>query len=454
MLTTNSFAGVAGDLDNFFNSIGYDGNITPGTAYQGQAAGYYSGGGAFLRNRVKNIQIMHVDLPSLRAGCGGIDMFMGGFSFINAQQLTEFFQKVMSNAGGYMFNLALETVVPEIAHAMQYIQNIAQEINASNFNSCEMAENLVGGVWPRTKAAQQHICKDVGNHKNIFSDWAEARQACSGSGDPKYAEKLKGVTEDSQYKKTTIVNKNLIWDALLANEALFKDPKTKDEALAEFFMSLSGTIVYKSDGKAHVYSPLAKDRKVLKAMLEGGEAEIYSCKGEYEKCLDPTLSKTIITKDKALYVKINDTINKIVTALSNKESDSQGLPAELQSFLDTTKFPILKFINAHLMSGNTAMALSITNYSEAIAKTLLIQYMQEALQVVENSLSGTDYSPEIHKQLIDQIHQALIYVEGIKTESRHDIQELMTFIESSKTTEREVTSKLTGQIKNTFGAKP
>ncbi|MBU0744246.1 MAG: conjugal transfer protein TraH [Gammaproteobacteria bacterium] len=446
IISENIMADVSGDLNGFFTSLGYDGNITKESAYQGQAAGYYSGGSVFLRNRVKNIQIMHIDLPSIRSGCGGIDLFNGGFSFVNAQALTEFFQKVMSNAGGYMFNLALETAVPEIAHSMQYIQNIAREVNESNFNSCEMAENLVGGMWPRMKATQQHICKDVGSHRNMFSDWAESRQKCSE--DSYYSDQINKASEDPKYQKTLIVNKNLIWEALLKSNFLHGDHK-----LAEFFMSLSGTIAYKSYGKAFIYNPLAKDRNVIKALLEGGTAKIYVC-DEQTKCLNPSLGDIDISKDKALYAKINKSINEIVTALMNKDRDGQGLPPHLKGFLELTKFPILKFINAHLMAGSAAIALSITNYSEAIAKTLLMQYMHEALQTVENSLSGTDYAPEIHKQLVDQIHQALFYVEGIKTESRHDIQELMLFIESSKNTEKEVTSRITGQIKDSFGAKP
>src|SRR3990170_5400943 len=47
-------ADVSGDLSEFFTTLGYDNNVTPGTAYQGQAAGYYSGGSVFLRDRVKN----------------------------------------------------------------------------------------------------------------------------------------------------------------------------------------------------------------------------------------------------------------------------------------------------------------------------------------------------------------------------------------------------------------
>ncbi len=446
IITIEAFADVAGDLGNFFTSLGYEGNITPGTAYQGQAAGYYSGGSLFLRDRVRNMQLINIDPPSLRNGCGGINLFTGGFSFVNAEEITRFFQQVMSNAGGYMFDLALETAVPEIAHAMQYIQKLAQEINSNNFNSCEMAETLVGGMWPRTKATQQHICKDLGNYSGKFADWAEARQKCSD--DTKYNETMDKTKEAGyqQYKQSVIINKNLIWDALNTSGYI-----TDDDTLKEFFMSLSGTIIYGSEGKVKIYSPLAKDRRVLKALLEGGDAEIYKCDAkEYTKCLKITPTKTKIEKTNSLYEKVKKTINEIVTAVSN---DTGKLDPRLESFLEMTKFPLLKFITTHLMASQPAMAMSIANYSEAIAKSLLMQYMHESLQLVEQSLSNTDYAPDIHKQLIDQIHQAMVYVEKIKTESNNDIQELMKFIESSKTTEQEVTSKVVGQLKHRLGGR-
>ena len=441
--TTEVFAGVAGDLGSFFTSLGYDNNVTPGTAYQGQAAGYYSGGSVFLRDRVRNIQLINIDPPTLRNGCGGIDLFTGGFSFVSAEEITKFFQQIMSNAGGYMFTLALETVVPELAHTMEYIQNIAQEINANNFNSCEMAETMIGGMWPRTKATQDHICKDLGNYSGKFADWAQARQKCSD--DTKFNEAMNKAEEagNQHYKQSILINKNLIWEALNTSGYL-KD----DQVLKEFFMSLSGTIIYgDAEGKIKIYNPLAKDRKVLKALLEGGKAEIYKC-DEYIKCLNITPAETTIEKEKSLYEKVKKTINEIVTAVA---SDSGPLNTNLKGFLETVKFPLLRFVTAHLMANQASMAMSLANYSEAISKSLLMQYMHEILQVVEHSLSNTDYAPEIHKQLMDQIHSAMSYVEMIKTESRSDIQELMKFIESSKTTEQEVTSKVVGQLKHHLG---
>ena len=113
-------------------------------------------------------------------------------------------------------------------------KKLAQEINANNFNSCEMAETLVGGMWPRTKATQQHICKDLGNYSGKFADWAEARQKCSDAG--KYNETMNKAKEagSQQYEKSVIVNNNLIWGALNKSGYLKDDP-----ILRQFFMSLS-----------------------------------------------------------------------------------------------------------------------------------------------------------------------------------------------------------------------
>jgi len=82
-----SNAGIGNDLVSFFNKSGVMANVTTPGAHRDQSAGYYSGGGISVRNRVKNEQIATMQLPSVNAGCGGIDMFMGGFSHISKDAL-------------------------------------------------------------------------------------------------------------------------------------------------------------------------------------------------------------------------------------------------------------------------------------------------------------------------------------------------------------------------------
>ncbi len=47
------------------------------------------------------IQLVSMTLPDINAGCGGIDAYLGSFSYINSEQLQRFAKQIMSNAAGY-----------------------------------------------------------------------------------------------------------------------------------------------------------------------------------------------------------------------------------------------------------------------------------------------------------------------------------------------------------------
>ncbi len=51
--------------------------------------------------------------PSFSAGCGGIDLFGGSFSFINMNQFVDLMRAVASNAAGYAFQLAINAMCPD-----------------------------------------------------------------------------------------------------------------------------------------------------------------------------------------------------------------------------------------------------------------------------------------------------------------------------------------------------
>ena len=89
LAVSDSHAGIGDDLESFFNGSGIvDVNTTTPGAHKDQSAGYWSGGGMSARTRVKNAQLGTLQLPSINAGCGGIDMYMGGLSFIVTIQLS------------------------------------------------------------------------------------------------------------------------------------------------------------------------------------------------------------------------------------------------------------------------------------------------------------------------------------------------------------------------------
>ena len=128
-------ADVNGDLNGFFGSLGYSGNVSQAQAWQGQAAGYFSGGSVYLRNPVKNVQLISMQLPSLNAGCGGIDAYLGSFSMISGEEIQRFVKQIMSNAAGYAFDLALQTMVPETEAGERFFcKSLANDVNSMNMS--------------------------------------------------------------------------------------------------------------------------------------------------------------------------------------------------------------------------------------------------------------------------------------------------------------------------------
>ncbi|HHI9467664.1 TPA: conjugal transfer protein TraH, partial [Legionella anisa] len=86
---STAHANVSQDLDSFFNGMGYASNVTSPAAFESQAAGFFGGGSLYARNQVRQYQLVQLDLPSYRAGCGGIDLFTGSMSFLSEQKLVD-----------------------------------------------------------------------------------------------------------------------------------------------------------------------------------------------------------------------------------------------------------------------------------------------------------------------------------------------------------------------------
>ncbi len=90
--------GLAQQSEQLFNTMV---NATSPTAHLGQRRGVFDGGSLQARNRIVSESLMHVTPPSFEAGCGGIDLYAGSFSFINADQFQALLRAIAANATGF-----------------------------------------------------------------------------------------------------------------------------------------------------------------------------------------------------------------------------------------------------------------------------------------------------------------------------------------------------------------
>ena len=139
----------------------------------------YTGGSLFMRAPGKNYPLVNAQLPSLKAGCGGIDLFGGSFSFINKAQFVALLQNIGANAVGYAFKLALQSISPDIDKLLTELQDQINKINTMNINSCEAAQSLVNGVVGQYDNSVMSGCENISQYLGSVTDRADARVSCA-----------------------------------------------------------------------------------------------------------------------------------------------------------------------------------------------------------------------------------------------------------------------------------
>lgn len=380
VLATSAQADVNRDLSSFFNKLGGASNVTRPGAYQDQSAGFYTGGNLFARNQVHQSQLANIQLPDFRAGCGGIDMFMGAFSHISSERMIEAIKAIGANMASYAMLLAIETMSPQVKNILTELNDMVQKLNQANINSCEIAATTLGAALPKSNAGKRHLCKMIGTDRRYggFSDYAAARQGCGAGGERDGV--IESAQDDPRFKSMLGTEFNLAWKAIQENEFLRSDSR-----LAQFFMSISGTILSRKEGeeyKIETRASLANKDSLLSALLHGGEVTIYRCMDDGDKCLMVGERTITIAPENSLVEKVK----AVLVSIQNKIYADEPLSKSEIDFLGSTRLPFYKIINVSTAFRRGASPIDIIDYAELGAVDILFQYLSEILDVINESV--------------------------------------------------------------------
>ena len=112
--------------------------------FSGQQRGYYSGGSFNARWPNTSTYPVTVEMPRVKSGCGGIDVFMGGFSFMNTDYLVDKLQGILSGAASVAFDLALKTLCEQCSNTIKNFEALSDKLNSMQLDECAAAKELVG----------------------------------------------------------------------------------------------------------------------------------------------------------------------------------------------------------------------------------------------------------------------------------------------------------------------
>lgn len=215
-------------------------NVTAPNAYSAANRGVISGGGIFIRNKIFDPQIVTFVPPYFRAGCGGIDMFGGSFSFINSDQLIQLFRAIAANAQGFLFQVALGVVSEFLSTYLQKFQDIIRDLNNMLKNSCEIAEGIVTNSM---SAINRALNSDAAS-ENMSQDRGDAFQSYNHnvSGSNSSTPVDLAVQSDPEGASDRNLYGNLVWKAILKNN-LTNQYFSRGDDLSETLMSVTGSVI-------------------------------------------------------------------------------------------------------------------------------------------------------------------------------------------------------------------
>lgn len=443
----------ARSLQDMFNQLGGFSNVTGPNAVQGQVSNYYTGGSVSTRNPIVQASLFNLSAPSVKGGCGGIDMYMGGFSYINGQQIVALLRAAAANLGSELFFLALDTFVPVVSAVIKKLQAMAQESLANVSNSCAVANSVLQatGVKDSLVNAKQTMYGWASTTFNLDSDAYAAKDSSSDDG------KVSGATAQMLANPATKDQPpagNVVWRAIWDKQFLDATPQ-QDYLYKRLIMSLVGTIIFpvNSTGVMQPVAPQTIDladlvgsqaSSIATAFLYdcddgglGGEMGCMQMVGPIAENLGPSFRQQTI-----------DRLNAIITNMRN------NIPPSTQDmdFIGNSPLPLYKVL-ALVASDPSAPTTILNDVADILSIDYAYTYLKELYGNIERSIAGR--IPEVDattaKQLEaiqDQKKFLLAQLERMKEAAQSRAQNIIKMADALRSYDQVMARKVNQNLMN------
>jgi len=386
--SASASASIQSEMQSWFNEMGAYGNVTGAQMVQGQTSTVYTGGSMYMRTPIRNYQLASIAPPSIRAGCGGIDLFAGSFSFINSEQLTALLRNVANNAVGYAFMMAVKSISPEVADLMQYLQDQASKINGMNLNSCQLAEGITTATLGPMLSDKKEQANAQGTGSVLSNLWPDSFQSFDEWRKDKNAKKQarqQAARADTNLKKI-LQPGNVVWKALQKTSA--------PDELKELMMSMVGTIIIVppgDPGNENGTTPLwryvgptgVKFSDFVGNPESSTKSDVTLLKCNDYDCMNPAAVPNQSVASLSWHVRktMENATNKIV---SRQKQSFSGIDYAVYM---NSSIPVWRLANVAAMS-RSGPALLTDNYAQVVAVELAYNWFNEMANTLQKALSN------------------------------------------------------------------
>ncbi|OHC97496.1 MAG: conjugal transfer protein TraH [Sphingomonadales bacterium RIFCSPLOWO2_12_FULL_63_15] len=166
--TTPAYA--QGWAESWFDNVTY---TAPGS-FEDQTRGYVTAGGMSGRVDVHDDYLMSLTLPKVKAGCGGIDMFLGGMSFLDPDYLVQKLESILQAAPAVAFQYLLETLDEKMGNIISKMEAATNFLNSIQVNDCRLANRMV--QIAKGDDNMSGIIEEMTGYKSVKQGFAKSYQ--------------------------------------------------------------------------------------------------------------------------------------------------------------------------------------------------------------------------------------------------------------------------------------
>lgn len=353
----------AGWTDDWFNNA----VVTGSSSYQNQQRGFYSAGGFQGRLNTAVDHPITVALPKLKSGCGGVDLFLGGMSFLDADYLVQKFQNIIQAAPALAFDIALKVMAKELSDSMSKLEGATNWLNNLQLDDCAISNRVVtavseddpdvlGAVW-------NEITSGESLSQSINKSYDQAQQDIQANNNSPIVDLKDQINECPADFIAIFASGSIIENAA----TLFGVP-----ANAAIIRGYVGDVVVRADAAdllpvaTRIESCPANDKIGIEDMLEGTAQA---------KLADGTC---IVDNADAIQTIVSDMLTAIATNMETKAP----LTAAQIAFVENSPIPIYSILRKSIAQQNVQMTIAVMTDVVATAY---------AYRIFDDLYRNTDY---------------------------------------------------------------
>lgn len=382
-------AGEAGFVEDFYRDSAAQTSVTPAGIYTSSDLGLITGGRFVTKTPRQSFQLYGIDAPHLKAGCGGIDFYLGAFSIPSQDEFMSFLRSIGTALPGVAFQVALNAMAPELNETLAQYRDLLMSLSSDMGDSCQAAERLMDATGASTWLANTgYQARNYLRSSGRAEDAADAMRMTRTNG----ATTLSSVPE----RRTTggsvaqAAEMNLTWALLKAGRSTARLPQEHLELL----MTLVGSVIYQKTGSGDDTTvrqiPLAA-QPLLESLIGTPRGamrhtgiKVYRCDTE-DRCLNPTLTETTdLNLSAALYSAMVHYRQSLLERNPSLVSEE-----ELQHMAVISSIPLLAFVE--LTATPQAVSFSdsfMETYAEAAAYEAILAALSSLTEEVQQLVTG------------------------------------------------------------------